>query len=559
MTEFSAIGKSGNAAGWRNLLPVWPIERWQFLSIGLVLALQFSLVFTRAINWDEFFYFSEVQRFAGGELGRGLQTIHVRLFEWLTFLPGTAVDQIVVGRVVMFGFELVTAASIAFVARRFASRQVAISCALAYLSAGYVMQHGASFRTDPMATVLLMGALAILTRSRMNLWAIIAFAMLTGWSIMVTIKVVLYLPAFAGIAWLRWREANGSPAMAARIALAGLLGLAVFGITYLLHAAPVQMTGSSDPANIVASSSQKMFSIGIPPYWLAAVKGAILAIPLTAAILLVPGRLFDSARPAAERIALAGLFAPLLSLLFYHNTAPYYYAFMLPPVVAACAVSLPSMIKRYQTAGVVFALTLNGVMVWALDGESRIGNQRAVLQMADELFPQGTAYFDLCYMLPTFVKVNGFMTPWGVEIYRRAGTPTFANAMAEQPVPLIVENDRMFTKLLRETGSAPAFLPEDIQAIRGSYLPFWGPLWLAGQQLSAREVRRTDIRVPGPYTVHGGQVTISGVTYSKGATVTLDRGETVLAAGSMPVTLWWGEKRNLPTTAPPQGELWTGF
>lgn len=302
-----------------------------------------------------------------------------------------------------------------------------------------------------------------------------------------------------------------------------------------------------------------MFFIGIPPYWIMAVKAALFAIPLTVAILLVPGRLLEKSRPAAERLALAGLFAPLLTLFFFHNTAPYFYAFMLPPVVVACAATLPLLVARYRIEGVTIALVLNACLTWAVDGESRIDKQRTILTAAQQMFPSGTAYFDLCYMLPTFTKKNGFMTPWGTEIYLTAGNPTFARAMDQEPVPLIVENDPMFTNLLRSDAPTPEFLPEDTAAMRGSYLPFWGPLWLAGQELQPKEIRTAMIRVPGPYTVTGGAVTIDGVRYLDREVVALDRGETQMIAGSQPVTLWWGENRERPSVTPPEGMFWTGF
>ncbi|MGB5779312.1 ArnT family glycosyltransferase [Allopontixanthobacter sediminis] len=525
----------------------------------IVLALQFSLVFTRAINWDEFYYYAEVERFANGQLERGLQTIHTRLFEWLTLLPGSEVDRIVAGRIVMFACEIITVASIAAIARRFADQQTALLCALAYLSAGFVLQHGFSFRTDPLAAALLTSAMAILVRSRMNAWSILVFGLLTGWSLMVTIKVALYLPAFAGLAWLRWRDANGSAAMAMRIALAGTAGLAVFGITYLLHSSGITKPDAPQAAAMIGASGSKMFSLGVPPYWFIAVKAVLFAMPLALLILLVPGRLREKSRPLSERIALAGLIAPVLTPLFYHNTAPYYYAFMLPPVAAACAVSIPLVLKRYAEAFVALILTANAVFIWSIDGESRIDKQRQILEMADTMFPSGTTYFDMSYMLPTFTKGNGFMTPWGMEIYRNRGVPIYAQAMAKGPVPLVVENDPMLTSLLRSDAPTGIFLPKDEASVRGSYVHYWGPLWLAGQQLEAGETRRVELRVPGPYTVNGGPVTVNGKMYRDGQTITLVRGAIKLSALSEESELLWGEDRSRTDKPELEGLFWTGF
>ena len=102
----------------------------------------------------------------------------------------------------------------------------ALLCALAYLSAGYVFRHGTSFRFDPPATALLMSAAWItLCRPLQARW-IAATGLLLGIATVLTIKSVLYFPVFAGIAWLRWTEAQRSIAAALRLAAIGLAAIA---------------------------------------------------------------------------------------------------------------------------------------------------------------------------------------------------------------------------------------------------------------------------------------------------------------------------------------------
>jgi len=152
-----------------------------------------------------------------------LQTLHVRAFAWLAAIDIAGVDQIRIARLFMLLAQIVTCGAIIMIARRFVTLPFALLCALAYLSSGYVFQHGWSFRTDPLATALSMSALAILTQSRLDWKALLAFALLMGTAFMVTIKIVLFAPAFAGIAWLRWSEAKFSVKRAAQIC-AGPIG-----------------------------------------------------------------------------------------------------------------------------------------------------------------------------------------------------------------------------------------------------------------------------------------------------------------------------------------------
>src|SRR5690606_15982850 len=93
---------------------VWPLG-----ALSILLVLQLTMVFTRAINWDEFFYWQEVAKFAGGTLDRPLQTFHVRLFAWLPPLFANSVDGIVTARLFMVACELATIAAIVILARRF--------------------------------------------------------------------------------------------------------------------------------------------------------------------------------------------------------------------------------------------------------------------------------------------------------------------------------------------------------------------------------------------------------------------------------------------------------
>ena len=106
----------------------------------------------------------------------------------------------------MFGFELLAAASIAGISARFTDRVTGLICAAAYISGGFVFQHGFSFRADPMAAGLLMASLWLLLSSRMRWPAIFAVGLMLGTSAMITIKIILFAPAFAGVAWLRWKE-----------------------------------------------------------------------------------------------------------------------------------------------------------------------------------------------------------------------------------------------------------------------------------------------------------------------------------------------------------------
>ena len=219
--------------------PIQPVgDRSRLIALGallVVLAMQIPVVLYRAINWDEFWHYSLTVLAARGQLDQPLQTFFTRAFMWVPGLPGNAVDHVVLIRLFMLGCELVTLACITTIATRFSDRTTGLLCALTYLAAGYVMQHGTSFRYDPQVTALLMASLWVLVCQPANIRWLALAGVLGGFAGLISIKAVLYAPAFAGVFWLRWNESGRDKsylkAIAALIATAGL----TFAIAYSIH------------------------------------------------------------------------------------------------------------------------------------------------------------------------------------------------------------------------------------------------------------------------------------------------------------------------------------
>lgn len=551
-----------NAGEKGSARPAWiNTQALSIAALAVILLVQLEMVFGRAINWDEFYHYSRVEMLARGTLTLPLQTLYTRFFAWVVHVPGSVVEHILLIRVFMYLSEIAILAAIVGIAGRFADRTVALLCALGYLSAGFVLQHGFSFRFDAPTAALLMLALWVLLRSRLDAKAILATGLLLGLAFMMTIKAVLYAPAFAGILWLRWTELGRSPAYALRVACTGFLAAIVFALVYWLHARGLGEYADEHAKAVIASSSGKMFSLGIPPYWRFAVKGAILAPVLTLFILAFPIALMTSDFRPAERLALLGLFLPLTTLAFYHNSAPYYYTFMLPPVVVACAASAKMLAARYGAGLLALLMLVCALTVRALEPPSPIDKQRQLIEAAEAMFPEPVAYFDFSGMLGRFPKANIFMTPWGGEQYRMGMSPSMEAIMARETVPLVMANDPMFDAVFEGQGPAPEFLPQDVAAMRSTYIHLWGPYWVAGRQVPGDSaVQPVEILVPGPYTVRDGAVRLDGVTYQPGAIINLARGRHEIGAGgARDASLVWGRDLRVPDSPPPPEPYVTSF
>lgn len=528
------------------------VTRW--LAPGallLVLAMQLPLVLNRAINWDEFWHYSQTVLLAQGNLRDPLQTLYTRAFVWVTSLEGTGVDHIIVIRLFMLACELVTLAAIIGLARRFADRNTAWLCALGYLSASYVFQHGTSFRFDPPAAALLTSSLWILACRPLTARWLMLIGLLTGLSTLLTIKSVLYAPAFAGLAWLRWSELGLRREIALRISAIPLLALAAFGLAYLLHSQGLAGDTGSAAGTVVSRSAEKMFSFGVPPYWLATVRAAVFS-PLQAILILaVPIALLFSKRPMPERLALLGLWLPMTTLWFYHNTAPYYHVFLLAPVSVSLTAIIPAAAKRFGAPLLTILLFAGAILTLMREPENTIDKQRKLLVAAEQIFGGPVAYFDSCAMIGQFPKANAFLTPWGIHQYLRGGFPAMSDIVDTKVVPLVVDDDYMFAEALNTREAVPTLLPRDTQMLRSTYVRFWGPFWVAGFDLAADSAeRKIAVRVPGPYTFHGqAPVTIDGVMHKPGAVFTLARGAHTVAPTAQGGRLIWG--RNLKAPAGP--------
>jgi hypothetical protein len=559
MTAFSPIRVPASEESIRGAAAARELA-WPLAAIAFVLALQATMIVTRAINWDEFYHYSLVELFTRGIVTQTFQTFFVRLFFWLPALSGNGIDHIVAARVVMFGFELVAAAATAALASWFVDRTAGIFAALCYLSAGLVLQHGFSFRADPVAAALLMSMLWILACTSFRGWWLLAFGALGALAELYTIKCVLYAPAFAGLSYLRWSEAAEKRAFAARLGGGCFIAAALFALLLYLHSQGVSHAAQSGGALLLASA-EKMPSLGSPLYRGVIMQSALSAPVFALFILAFPLALKSSSLSQAHKIALAALWSEILVLGVYHNTAQYFYVFILPPVAVACAVPLAAALTRISPKVVATALAAFAFVVWTGEDRSVIQRQRALVSAGDSIFPSPVAYFDFCAMLGRDDKANIFMTPWGAELYRQGYVPSMRATMERKVVPLVVEDDPMFTRVLRGRGPSTDFLPADTQAMRESYVPFWGPFWVAGKLVPATAYdQRSEFLVPGPYTVTGGAIALDRKIVRPGDVVNVGRGTHLLTATEgKAARLIWGDHLQAPAGAPPSPNYWILF
>ncbi|TIX51837.1 ArnT family glycosyltransferase [Alteraurantiacibacter aquimixticola] len=528
---------------------------WPLAAIGLVLAMQLTMVFTRPVNWDEFWFHYHVHEFVRGAQQNPLQSLHGRLFAWLTAIPGNTVEAIAMARLVMLGCEMLTLGAIYALARRFTTSGIAALAALLYISAGFVFQHGFSFRTDPMITAALMWALVVLARTRLRLPEILAFGLLAGFATMISVKTVLLAPAFAGIAWLRFAKSNRDPRMALRIVACSVAALAAFLTIYSWHASGLG-TGSqeanSNAGGTLAGSLAWMFFLGIPPYWHMFAKGAMIAVVLTALACWTPRLLWKEDRDRAEKIALAGLWFPMLCPLFYTNTAPYFYAYSMAPVAVSVVWAAEKLVARYDLRKIAMLLLVLTAALLITEDRQTVSRQKQVVEAADAMFAEDIAYFDHDGMIARFDKANDFLTPWGMAQYAQRGTSIYRETMEQRTVPLLLANADVLQEAM--DGEPVPLTETDIAALRGNYIRYWGPFYVAGKRVDG--AGQEEFLVPGPYRVAEGSVAVDGTTYDAGDAMEIARGTRNLSGEG---TLIWNGVGDKPAEAWDDGPLYVDF
>ncbi len=520
--------------------------------------MQFAQIFTRSINWDEFGHYNHIIQLQAGELTQVLQRFHAFAYSFVTSLPGSPIDHIIVIRIAMFACGMIALAAVIGIASQFSARLPALLCGLAYLSFGYVFEHGASFRYDPPLAAALMALLWLLLSSKFDTKAILAAGFLVALLPLISIKAVLYAPAFAGIAYMRWARdgfARGFPIKLLTIGAAGLIFfVGLFGFMSFWVSSQAAATETQQ----LQGAAGAVFRLFDNPNWTRIIRAA-MTNPLVALTLLAfPIVLLKLDRPLPEKIALAGLFMPLATPLIYVNTAPYYFTFMLAPVLAACGPVMAAALTRFSAHLLTIALCATTLVNVISEPPSTLNNQRALHAAIITTFGEDVRYFDFPGFLGTSGKANVFLSPLVISINQREGTLLLRPAMEKQAVPLVIANNFVLESAL-ETASMDYLHSDDLAALRGNYIRFWGPLWIAGRQVPADMKITYDNLVPGTFTAVGGDILIDGRRVANGETIQLGRQAVQLEALAGPARLVWGDKIAPPASAPPKLPFWVPF
>ena len=514
-------------------------------AIAVCLLLQLHLVFNQPVNWDEFRFLADVHSYERGELSAPLLTFQVHLFSWLTGI-GNEVSQIRFARLIMMALELATLALIAAAARRFFGLPAAICGALAYISFSFVLQHGASFRFDPLVTFWLMAGVYLLLGRKLRWTSMLIVGLSLAMATMISIKIALALPLVAAIGIYRI-AAVPNRRTCAKLAVAALSAAVFLAILYAWHLST--LAGASNEAaeaHLGASYSKTLREIPFFPR-LSYFLRSLIENPLHWLLLLLGISAVLSAyrRDRKRALLLLSFLLPLLSVLFYRNAFPYFYSFVLAPAAVLFAAAADRLELRRLIGPIAVLLAAGGVIHQQRALSDAAQEQRQTVAAVHRIFPNPVSYLDRCSMIASFPQAGLFMSSWWIENYVAAGRPVMRELLIEKAPVFVIADSPLLADALEGPSRIKTdalFLP-DSATLHSNYVHHWGPIWVAGKALNLTEAgRATEFLIPGRYKLESaGPIRLDGQSVHPGASLLISAGAHRLtsSAGDQSVILRW--------------------
>lgn len=509
------------------LPPAW---HWRIAAIACLtlLGAKLWLISRINVNWDEFNFLSHVFESTRGELRLLLQGTFVHLFRWLPLLDANEVDLVVAGRLAMWPLLAVTAFFIWRLASVWISKPIALVAVVCYLSTWPVQLHGASFRYDSLIVALITTSAWLITRSVEKPRTLHIAALLFGAAVALSIKSLLFAPMLAALIVVRMPGAPGWSARSAAVRLASFAALAVAITALLLMVHGFTLGQNPHAANGFARIAFTTMLLDVPFLPRSAIFSMLQNADPFFWTLLAAGFLCAAAQPRYRSACV--LLLGLSPLLFYRNAWPYFYVVMLAPACVFTAVAVETaasfLVSRSQPRGAalivatfIVAFAARGALHVAYLSIDRQGVQRAVVDAVHQVFPSPVPYVDHSGMIASFPKANMFMSTWGMARYRETGRSFMDDAIANSQPKFMLLNR---AELDAQGSGARVLLPRDREVLVRHYLPYLGPIYVAGTEfdLSNGTESATQLPFAGGYRLESeGPVIINGVRHEPGEVI----------------------------------------
>lgn len=453
-----------------------------------------------------------------------------------------------------------------------------------YLATSNTLEHGSSFRADPICAFLFLITLKLIFKKRANWISTLIAGIITALSLMISIKVIFYLGPICLALLLLFRLQEEKKSGLTRIFVFGISFAVFFAILYTTHRWGLLLPDDHNTIKILSRVSSKVIltdqvNPNLTYFLLSLQKNISIWSILLAGILVSLFDVMKGWREQRNNILLLSLLPLLFPLVFYRNTFPYFFVFIMAPLVLYCGAFLEKVVMGYTREGrrvyfiilniSVFAVALHLFLNYSAHNDDRTAAQKQLIYVIHKIFPNPVPYIDRCSMVSSFPKVGFFMSTWGVENYLDAGEPIMRGLLLkEKPIFLLGNTPLLNLSLPDERITALEdykLLAEDRKILLENYIHHWGMLYVLGKKIrfeSGTSYKQFEILVPGKYTIESDRpLDIDGTTIDSGDTLTLRQGiHHIRSDGKALVTyLRWGENLFRPQFEPIKEPLFYGF
>jgi hypothetical protein len=274
------------------------------------------------------------------------------------------------------------------------------------------------------------------------------------------------------------------------------------------------------------------------------------------------------------------LLIPLLSLLSYKFSYPYFYTFIIPPAVFFSGVLINKLVKDYKsreskvTIVTIFSLILiffmNFIGHYKIHAFDQTVSQKEIVDIVHKIFPEPVPYIDRCSMISSFPNVGLQMTTWDMEKYADANRPIMSRILFKHS-PVFILANIVHLDLALPRGQIGIYkinplLKEDFNILKENFIHHWGSIYVAGKQFYFDSTKRSQIIeklfIPGIYTLEADdKVMINGVVYEPGSKIKFERMTYTIEPLKLPmtITLRWGNDLYKPTFEPATQPLFLGY
>ncbi len=497
--------------------------RENYLLTILLLFVFFAKIFTALsleVNWDEFYYLSFIYDYINDRGVNSFQTFHVHFFTWLRWISDNEVKQIITARLIMIILQVFTGFLIFKICRYKFSLTASLFSLLSYFSFSFIISHGASFRTDPIATFFLIISIYYLFFNKESKIKFIISGVFTAASFLITIKSAIYFPVFLFMVLNFIFISKNKIFSIGYLFLYFVSTIIVFFILYTWHSNVIGYFDFYKDSEVITGGAEKTFGHGdIFPsinvfivsfienilYWIVFIYGVKNVI------------LLFSKKMLADKyycFIVSSIICVIFTFLIYRNAYPYFYSFILAPVCILFAFSWDFFFyrERDKTKKFYYFIILLSYFLISIvyDGfiepyKRSLDYQNKFIETVHEIFPYPVPYIDRCSMIPSFSKKGFFMSSWGVENYLDRGGEVLSYTVEKYaPVFLIINSPFLDFNSEYHSQWSNVLYKNDLKSLKDNYIKHWNELYVAGKVINLNNsIKKVDfnINIAGLYTL----------------------------------------------------------